>query len=293
MYNWDDLRVFIEVSKTLNLSKAARHLDVDQSTVYRRLLRLEKELGKKLLKNTNQGYVLTYVGEELVRNSAKLSLEMEHVNLFLDNLPSETHEFVNIRTTSDIANAVLPPILSKFNAQFPHIQINITICDGHFDPFEREATFVIRSSEDVELYEVANKVGRSAWSLYATKDYLKDKPKMDSPNFFSDNSFILGSKMIAHLKSTIWLKTKVPEENISFTASSIESLYFGVKAGLGIALLPCVYKNIDNSLVEISEPDPTFSFPLWLITHKQRLKTEKISTCLDYFQQELKKVFLY
>jgi len=42
MYNWDDLRVFIEVSKSLNLSKAARQLDVDQSTVYRRPLRLKK-----------------------------------------------------------------------------------------------------------------------------------------------------------------------------------------------------------------------------------------------------------
>jgi len=293
MYNWDDLRVFIEVSKSLNLSKAARRLDIDQSTVYRRLLRLEKKLSKKLVKNTERGYVLTYIGEELARKSNRLDIEISNVNQFLENLPSEKHESVNIRTTSDIANAVLPTMLSKFNSQFPHLQINITVCDGHFDPFEREATIAIRSSDDIELYEVANRIGIGAWSFYATTEYLKDKPKFDSPNFFSDNSFIVGSKNIAHLKSTKWIKTKVAEENISFTASSIESLYFGVKAGLGIAMLPCIYKNIDHSLVQLTDPDPTFGSPVWLITHKQRLKTEKIYICLDYFQQEFQKVFSY
>ena len=73
----------------------------------------------------------------------------------------------------------------------------------------------------------------------------------------------------------------------------MESIYAGVKAGLGIGLLPCVYKSIDSSLVELSEPDSRFSSPIWLITQKELADTEKIRICIDYFHNELKSVFRY
>jgi len=293
MYNWDDLKVFLEVSKTLNLSKAARVLDIDQTTVYRRILRLEKKTGKKLLKRTGQGYILTPWGEGLARKSEGLGKEIKKIDLYLTDNLSGIFGTVNITTTNVIANVVLPPLLVKFHKLYPQLKLEITVAEEFFDIYKREADLAIRSSEAVEPHEHAVKIGKGTWAMYATKDYLKGKPKKGSPKFFTDNYFILGSEKIGKIKSTKWLGTKIEDDNIALRANSMESIYSGVKAGLGIGLLPSVYKNMDNSLVELSKPDPKFSSPIWLITQKELVESEKIKICLEYFHKELKKIFRY
>ncbi len=293
MYNWDDLKVFLEVSKTLNLSKAARVLDIDQTTVHRRILRFERKTGKKLLKRVGQGYILTPWGEAIAGKSKGLDDEMKKMEMLLEDNLSEVFGTVNITTTNVIANVVLPPLLVKFHKLYPQLKLEITVAEEFFDIYKREADLAIRSTDVVEPYEHAVKVGKGAWALYATKEYMKGRPNINSPEFFRENMFILGSEKIANIKSTKWLKTKIEEENTSLKANSMEIIYASVKAGLGIGLLPCVYKNRDTSLVELSKPDPKFSSPIWLITQKELTQSEKIKICLDYFHKELKKIFRY
>ncbi|MEX1000410.1 MAG: LysR family transcriptional regulator [Thermodesulfobacteriota bacterium] len=293
MYNWDDLKVFLEVSKTLNLSKAARVLDIDQTTVHRRILRFERKTGKKLLKRISQGYILTPWGEAIAGKSKGLDDEMKKMEMLLEDNLSEVFGTVNITTTNVIANVVLPPLLVKFHKLYPQLKLEITVAEEFFDIYKREADLAIRSTDIVEPHEHAVKVGKGAWALYATKEYMKGRPNINSPEFFRENMFILGIEKIANIKSTKWLNTKIQEENISLKANSMEIIYASVKAGLGIGLLPCVYKTMDNSLVELSEPDPKFSSPIWLITQKELTQSEKIKICLDYFHKELKKIFRY
>jgi len=293
MYNWDDLKVFLEVSKTLNLSYAARQLDIDQTTVYRRILRLERKIGKKLLKRVGQGYILTPWGEAMVENSKGLDEQINKIDMLLDENLSDMFGTINITTTNVIANVVLPPLLKKFHEIYPRLKIEIIVAEEFFDIYKREADVAIRSTDVVEPHEHAVKVGKGTWALYASKEYIKGRPRFNSSEFFSKNSFILGSEKIANIKSTKWLKTKLEDTNISLKANSMEIIYASVKAGLGIGLLPCVYKAMDKSLVELSNPDSKFSSPIWLITQKELTHSEKIKICLEYFQKELKDIFRF
>lgn len=293
MFNWDDLKFFLEVSKTLNLTKASGVLNVDQTTVYRRILRFEKKIGRKLLKKNPQGYSLTSWGEGLVTKFSGIDGEMKKVQMFLDDELSDIFGTVNITTTNVIANVVLPPLLIKFNKNYPNLKLEITVREDFFDMYKREADLAIRSSDTVEPHVYAEKIGKGGWALYATKDYLKGKPGINSTKFYTNNNFISGSEKIAHTKSTVWMKSKIKDENIVLRASSMETIYSAVKAGFGIGLLPHVYKKMDNSLVELSEPDPKFGSTIWLITQKELINNEKIKICLSFFNKELKKIFHY
>ena len=293
MYNWDDLRVFFEVSKTLNLSKAARELDIDQTTVHRRLLRFERKTGKKLLKRVGQGYILTPLGEALATKSTSISDEIKEIDTLLENNLTDIFGTVKLTTTNVIANVVLPSLLVKFQKKYPHLKLEITVAEEFFDIYKREADLAIRSTEKVDPHEHAIKIGKGNWALYATTLYLKNRPNYSSPKFYSDNLFIIGSEKIENIKSSKWLRTKVNDENIALRANSMESIYSSVKAGIGIGLLPSVYKTMDESLIELSKPDSSFSSPIWLITRKDLLNSEKITICLEFFQNELKKIFHY
>jgi len=293
MFNWDDLRVFLEVSKTLNLSRAAAVLEVDQTTVYRRINRFEKKLGKKLFKRTANTYILTSLGEGLMRKSSYLQDEMSKIDKFLEEDLTDLFGTINITTTDVIANVVLPPLLAHFHKLYPQLQLDINVCEDFFDMYKREADLAIRSSDSVEPHVYALKVGRGAWAMYGVKDYLKGRPGFDSPDFFTKNSFIAGSEKIEHIKSNKWLRSKIREENISLKASSMESVYAAVKAGIGVGVLPCVYKDMDSSLVEISERFDNFGSPIWLITHKELIGNEKMKICIDFFKKELGEIFQY
>ncbi len=64
--DWDDLRVFLSISETGNLSAASRVLNVSQPTVGRHLKSLETSLGTSLFDRLPDGLALTTYGEQLI-----------------------------------------------------------------------------------------------------------------------------------------------------------------------------------------------------------------------------------
>lgn len=63
--DWDDLRFFLAVSERASISGAAAVLQMNHSTVVRRLTSLEKRLGARLFDRLPDGYELTAQGNEL------------------------------------------------------------------------------------------------------------------------------------------------------------------------------------------------------------------------------------
>ena len=61
--DWDRLQAFLAVARTGRVSAAARRLDVEHTTISRRLAALESELGVPLFYRTTRGYLLTAHGQ--------------------------------------------------------------------------------------------------------------------------------------------------------------------------------------------------------------------------------------
>ena len=67
--NWDDLQVFLAVVRAGRVSAAARRLDVEHTTVARRLAALETALGVPLFYRTASGYELTAHGRNVLSSA--------------------------------------------------------------------------------------------------------------------------------------------------------------------------------------------------------------------------------
>src|SRR4051794_14304989 len=65
MPDWDAVRFFLELARAKTLARAARRLQVDYTTVGRRVSSFERELGAKLFERTPDGFVLTDAGESI------------------------------------------------------------------------------------------------------------------------------------------------------------------------------------------------------------------------------------
>ncbi|GGC92378.1 LysR family transcriptional regulator [Enterococcus wangshanyuanii] len=68
----NDLKIFYEVAQLRSTIKAAEKLNYVQSTVSKKIARLENQLGKKLFHRTNRGMTLTKEGEQFLTYAAQI-----------------------------------------------------------------------------------------------------------------------------------------------------------------------------------------------------------------------------
>src|SRR5262245_45129560 len=68
-FDWNDLKYFLTIARAGKLTTAARQLDVDHTTVSRRIGALEENLRATLFERSPQGYKLTQAGERLMAHA--------------------------------------------------------------------------------------------------------------------------------------------------------------------------------------------------------------------------------
>jgi DNA-binding transcriptional LysR family regulator len=65
MFDWNDLKYFLAVTRHGSTIAAGKALGLSQSTVHRRLTELEGRIGRSLVTRHATGYRLTEFGKEL------------------------------------------------------------------------------------------------------------------------------------------------------------------------------------------------------------------------------------
>jgi Bacterial regulatory helix-turn-helix protein, lysR family len=65
--DWNDLRYVLVLSRTRRLARAAHQLRVNETTIARRVARIEKVLGSRLFERVNGALLVTDIGQVVVR----------------------------------------------------------------------------------------------------------------------------------------------------------------------------------------------------------------------------------
>src|SRR5215467_1976752 len=105
---WDDLRCVLAVARTGSLSGAARALDVEHSTVFRRLNAIEKRLGVKLFDRTRNGYVATASGELTAAAAGAMEVEALSIERRVLGADERLSGTIRLATSELFAGHLLP-----------------------------------------------------------------------------------------------------------------------------------------------------------------------------------------
>ena len=116
------LAAFAASAKTLNFTKAAADLGVQQPAVSRHILGLEQILGVRLFVRTKPKLTLTSRGRAL---SAVVMASFEAIYAATDKISNPVNS-VSVGFSDDIASHYLAPLLSGFQANNPDIALQIT-----------------------------------------------------------------------------------------------------------------------------------------------------------------------
>ena len=124
--NFEYYKVFYEVAKNENITKASEILHISQPAISKTIKLLEEKLGGTLFVRTKKGVILTEEGKEFYSYITKA---MEYINSaenkFSDLINLETG-VIKIGINSTLTKEFLLSYLEKFNKLYPKIDIQIT-----------------------------------------------------------------------------------------------------------------------------------------------------------------------
>jgi DNA-binding transcriptional LysR family regulator len=274
--DWDDLRYFLAVARAGTLSGAARSLDVNHSTVFRRMTAFEEHLGVRLFDRLPNGYVLTPAGEQM--QDVALGIEEQIVNLDrrLAGQDSRLTGGVRITTIDMLAIGVLPRYLAGFRAQYPGIEIDLTISNSLLNLTKREADVALRVSANPPESLIGRRVGQLAFAVYGSRDYCRRRTESDLGRYEwigYDAEHAALARRFAALH---------PGVRPAVEVNSVAVAIAGAKSGLGLAVLPCGLADMDRDLKRVATLPEEFTLDLWLLTHEDLKRTARIRAVLDF-----------
>jgi DNA-binding transcriptional LysR family regulator len=123
MLDWDDLRFFLAIARHHTLSAAAKHLQVTQSTVSRRLASLQEKMGVRLLQRAADGYVLTLAGESIRAHVERVETETLSVERAVAGHDTRLEGLVRVTSSQLLTSHLLAPSFAALHARHRGILI--------------------------------------------------------------------------------------------------------------------------------------------------------------------------
>lgn len=270
---WDDIRFFLALARSGSLSAAARALQVEHSTVARRVEQLEARLRVRLFDRLARGWALTGEGSALRERAEAVELEvlaLERAAAGVESLAGT----VTISAPPVLLSRLLIPVLRPFAAMYPQVTLNLVGERRQAQMLRAEADLALRLGRPVEPDLVARQLGVLRYRLYGTVEQLA-RPA-------SEQVFIGFDDSLPDLPQKRWLEAYVGNRAWSLRSNDMETMVQAAVAGWGIALLPDNLGCTLAALQTLPEADPSWERPVYLVMHPDLRRAQRVRLMADW-----------
>lgn len=279
-----DLPLILALSRERTLAGAAERLDVDLSTVFRRLNALEKRLRVRLFDRSARGYQLTAAGERAASAAERVESELLTLDRDISGRDQQLSGRLRVTASETLSHAVLPRLFAAFHAQHPRIELVLTIDNRIMDLSRREADVALRVRRPTDPSLFGRRLTNLGWAFYAPAGSTASL-RREGRSFNFTRHTVIGWDEPARIVASDWIAAHVPAERIGFRCNSLVNQLMATEAGLGIALLPCYLadsylKNGGAGVRRISGVLPDLTSELWIVTHQDLKNTARIRAFL-------------
>lgn len=281
--NWDDLRIFLEVSRTARLSVAARRLMLDPSTVSRRLHQLEEHLSTQLFERSTSGHKLTEDGERLLASARIIE---QNANIAFEQIAHQNSGntgVVRLGVTEAFGNHFIAPNLLALKNSHPGIDIDLLPFARDVKISRNEADIAIAVERPKSTSMIITKLTDYKLQLYCAKTAV-EKFDVSSIKQLSTLPWVTYIDSLLFTEQLSYLDEINTEIRPSFRSTSVVCQYSAIKSGLGVGILPCFLAETDENLIKLFPQEITIERSFWLVTHPELKRLQRVSTVWEYLK---------
>lgn len=280
--NWDDLKIFLAVARSGSITGGANWLGVQHSTVSRRLRALEERLGTHLIERKSSGYELTEAGEELQLAASKIEVEiLEFEGARGGDDKGATGE-LRVSAINNMASSVLMPIFARFSEAYPTIELHVLVTNKFVKLSERDADIAIRLTNTPLDTLIGTRLTTVTSAVYGSRDYCT-RLQLGA----AEEKWLGVECCGLHVS---WTKDACPDTTHNFYVDDTMLTLAALKAGAGLAYLPCFMGDSEPSLVQFRPPEPQHDLGLWLVYHRDLRRTQRVRLFREHMLREIGKV---
>ncbi len=287
-FNWDDLRYLLAVAQHGSTLAAGRALGVDQSTVQRRLVELERRIGQVLVQRQPSGYRLTEFGQILLPYAERVEQAVAAFEQHIATAVADVTGVIRVTCPEPIVLRITQsPLLERFNARYPKLQVHFVMSDKYIDLMKGEADVAFRSGDTDDGALVGRKIGDSIWAVYASRTYIE---RHGAPQRLEDlprHALVGFDDTMAKHRIAAWLRKVAPDAVLAARSSSVLGLVYSAKAGIGVAPLPTALGDAEPDLIRVIEPVAELSRIWRMLTTPELRRTPRVAAFFDFIVSEI------
>lgn len=287
MFQWDDLRIFLAVARTKRLTTAARSLDIDATTISRRLNRLTDALDAQLFEQVGADRVLTERGAALFRHAEAAEEAALAVAVEAKGERYSLKGHVRLSVAEGFGTWILAPGLPAFQKQHPGIQLDIITASGFLNPSKREADIAVMLARPQRGHLSVQRLSNYRLHLYASADYLARHGVPQSQLALHEHALIGYVPEFLFSPELDYLDEVGGGLEASLRSTSIGIQRQLVLGGAGIGVLPDFMTRNESGLIRILGDEVEINRSFWLVTHQSLVKLARIKAVSDLLRQQV------
>lgn len=294
MERLDDLALFLRVLDQGSISAAARSLDLSPAVASQRLVRLEKEMGVRLVHRTTRRLHPTPEGLALAEQGRGLLEDLDALVGSLRQSGEQVSGTLTVTTSATFGRLHLSPLLMEFMDMHPKVRVNVDLNDRVVDLVTAGFDLAIRVGALADSTLVARRLAPNQRVLVASPHYLvrRGTPQVPADLAQHDCLVLTGAQGRQDRwtlgdgqggETTIQVQGRL-ESNFG------ELLRDAAVAGSGIALHSTwhVADDLKAGRLQVVLPDyPLAATGIWAVMPQRRLVPPRVRAFVDFLAGKL------
>lgn len=281
---WTDLRFFLELARAGTLSGASRRLDVEHTTVARRIDRLEHQLGATLFDRSREGYQLTEVGQALLPHAEAMEGAALAAAEQIGGAEVAAHGVVRLGVPEVYGVRVVAPLLARLLGQHPDLQIDLLALPRFANLANREADLGVMLDPPSTGRYVVTRLATFRFYLYAAPSYLVRQPPIRAQADLARHDFVdyvqdqLASRELSYLNELGFTPRR------RMCCSGMTAQLEAAALGLGLIMAPPYAVPDDGRLVPVL-PEFFAERSFWLAAPTDLYRLRRVRVVWDMLRE--------
>ena len=281
--NWDNLRYVLMVANKGSISAAARELEVNRSTVLRRIDTFQQNLNCRIFDRGASGYVLTPEAEKMIDAAREVESTLFDMQRQIAGHELKLEGELRVTTTDTFMLSLLGPQLASFQRNHRHIVVEVMVTNNILDLHRRDADVAIRPTRVPDPGLVGRRLLDVEFGVYATPDLLQE---VDPQRAF-DARWIGFVDSLQQTPIGAWFNAAVPAERVCLRCDSFVAVRVAAECGIGLALLPRLLGDSSPALSPLAIDVSELTVGLWALAHPDLVRSARVHAFIEHLAEAL------
>jgi DNA-binding transcriptional LysR family regulator len=287
MYDWNDLKYFLELSRQGKLVRAAARLQVDHTTVSRRIVALEKQLDVRLFDKSPSGYQLTDAGLRLLPLAEQIETRSNQLYQEIAGKDARLGGTVRVAAPEALGSQVIARHVTEFARQHPDIEIELVAETRRMSLSKREADIAISFSRPESGRLIAWKLCDYRLQLFASRDYLARHAPIESVDDLTRHDFVSYIEDRIEMPELRFFDNTVKHAHVVFRSTSVSAQFNAILEGIGLGLVHCFMARREPRLQLVLPTQISVQRTYWLVVHEDLRHVARVDAVCQFLTRIL------